>query len=199
MIVHTLIQGESLQQCWCIGGDGGFFCNPPNKLCFQSTYTRCSKHPQLVFVQVNFYQVFVLCFNEVKFLTGCAVQKELKISGERLLSKEGLDWAGCAVACFHHPDCYYWTHQHHLDNPEKQTCELSSSDEQKVPAQPSSMTGQKACGGHGAEFLTSTNIFSQTKNTSAQTNQAARVWPKAKEKYTPEHRATDQNTTGIRG
>ena len=121
----------------------------------------------------------------------------MRIVGEKLLLKEGLDWAACAVACFEQPECNYWDHHHHhnhLDSPEKKTCELSSSDEQKIPAQSGSMTGQKACGKHGADFLASANL----RDTSAQTNQTARVWPKANVKSTPEYQTIDQNTTGIR-
>ena len=119
----------------------------------------------------------------------------MRIVGEKLLSKEGLDWAACAVACFEHPECNYWDHHYHLDSPEKKTCELSSSDEQKIPAQSGSMTGQKACGKHGADFLASANL----RDSSAQTNQTARVWPRANEKSTHKYQAIDQNTTGIRG
>ena len=158
------------------------------------------QRPQLPFVQVNFYQVVTMRSSafttpqsqfkiKQSLLAGCAVQKELRIGGKKLLSQEGLDWAACAVACFHHPDCNYWTH-HHVDG---FPCELSSSDEQKIPAQSGSMTGQKACGKHGADFLASANL----RYTSAQTNQSARVWPKANEKSTPEYQAIDQNTTGI--
>ena len=114
------------------------------------------------------------------------MQKKMRISGEKLLSKQGLDWPRCAVACFDHPECNYWTH--HLVSSEKQTCELSSSDEQKIPAQSGSMTGQKACGKHGADFLASADLG----NNSAQTNQtAARVSP---QENNPEHQG---KTTGM--
>ena len=116
------------------------------------------------------------------------MQKEMLIRGEKLLSKEGLDWAACAVACFYHPECNYWTH--HLQSPEnKQLCELSSSDEQKIPAQSGSMTGQKACGKHGADFLASADlgITSLGKDTN-QANDST--------KSTSEYQDIDQNTTG---
>ena len=150
--------GESLQQCWWIGDDGVFFCNTSSWISSTSTFTRCllltfvfcmrillqlkskSVLPRAVLLQP------MSQFKTKQFLlAGCAVQKEMRISGEKLLSKEGLDWAACAVACFHHPECNYWTH--HLQSSDKQQmCELSSLDEQKIPAQSGSMTGQKACG-----------------------------------------------------
>ena len=121
----------------------------------------------------------------------------MRIRGEKLLSKEGLDWAACAVDCFHHSECNYWTHHLLHSSEKKQLCELSSSDEQKIPAQSGSMTGQKACGKHGADFLASADLGI----TSAQTNQNASALPEANdhEKSTPEYQGNGQNTTGIRG
>ena len=156
------------------------------------------QHLQLTSVQINFYQVQTLSQSKIKqgLLPGCAVQKEMRIRGEKLLSKEGLDWAACAVACFHHLKCNFWTHHLHRSE-KKQLCELSSSDEQKIPAQFGSMTGQKACGKHGADFWASADLGI----TSAQTNQNASVLPEAndQEKPTPEYQGNGQNTTGMGG
>ena len=153
------------------------------------------QHLQLDSVHINFYQVRTFSQGKIKqsLLPGCALQKEMRIRGEKLLSKEGLDWAACAVDCFHHPECNYWTH----NSEKKQLCELSSSDEQKIPAQFGSMTGQKACGKHGADFWASADLGI----TSAQTNQNASVLPEAndQEKSTREYQGNDQNTTGIGG